>query len=367
MISLAYSVQKMLVDNNFVKKLSSCETMGGANNICSDKTGTLTKNQMTWTTIWAGKSHPINNPDGALTDMFKTSDFCCDSTLQLLNEAVSVNTMESIENSGATEKAMLKFIKRCGCDFEGVRKSCIPKDFVRFQFDSARKRMSTIINPVGADFKRIHIKGASEIVLESCTHYIDANGDKQPIDDQMKNLLMDTIKSYAKNALRTIAFAYKDLDSAIGGPTHEEMIEGSKIAVVEESDNILIAIAGIMDIIREEVPGAVSQCNYAGVRVRMVTGDNKITAIAIAKQCGILAEDEGDEDCVCMEGPEFYDYVGKMIYKDTNEEVEIMGLEDRKDQESVGDVAKMKIIRDKLKVLARSRPNDKYVMVSGLK
>ena len=178
---------------------------------------------------------------------------------------------------------------------------------------------------------------------------------------------MDTIKSYAKNALRTIAFAYKDLDSAIGGPTHEEMIEGSKIAVVEESDNILIAIAGIMDIIREEVPGAVSQCNYAGVRVRMVTGDNKITAIAIAKQCGILADDEGDEDCVCMEGPEFYDYVGKMIYKDTGEEVEIMGLEDRKDQESVGDVGKMKIIRDKLKVLARSRPNDKYVMVSGLK
>ena len=68
-----------------------------------------------------------------------------------------------------------------------------------------------------------------------------------------------------------------------------------------------------------------------------------------------------------MEGPEFYDYVGKMIYKDTGEEVEIMGLEDRKDQESVGDVGKMKIIRDKLKVLARSRPNDKYIMVSGLR
>jgi Ca2+ transporting ATPase len=72
MISLAYSVQKMLVDNNFVKKLSSCETMGGANNICSDKTGTLTKNQMTWTTIWAGKSHTLANPDGALTDMLNT-------------------------------------------------------------------------------------------------------------------------------------------------------------------------------------------------------------------------------------------------------------------------------------------------------
>lgn len=108
MISLAYSVQRMLVDNNFVKKLSSCETMGGANNICSDKTGTLTKNQMTWTTIWTGDSHLISDPDG--TKNFNTSEFCSSSTLELLGEAVSVNTMESIENSAATEKAMLKFI-----------------------------------------------------------------------------------------------------------------------------------------------------------------------------------------------------------------------------------------------------------------
>ena len=167
--------------------------------------------------------------------------------------------------------------------------------------------------------------------------------------------------------MRTIAFAYKDLEPGQGGDTHEDLIPGTKVAVVEESDNTLIAIAGIMDIIRDEVPNAVSQCNYAGVRVRMVTGDNKITAIAIAKQCGILADDEGDEECVCMEGPEFYDYVGKLIYKDTGEEVQIMGLEGRKEQESVGDVNRMKIIRDKLKVLARSRPNDKYVMVAGLK
>lgn len=72
MISLAYSVQKMLVDQNFVKKLSSCETMGGANNICSDKTGTLTKNQMTWTQIWSGADNKVNNPDGALTELFNT-------------------------------------------------------------------------------------------------------------------------------------------------------------------------------------------------------------------------------------------------------------------------------------------------------
>lgn len=132
MISLAYSVQKMLVDQNFVKKLSSCETMGGANNICSDKTGTLTKNQMTWTQIWSGDSHKIKNPDGALTDMFNTSEFVSASTLELLGEAVAVNTMEDIENSGATEKAMLKFITRCNVDFKGIRKSLLPTGYLRF-------------------------------------------------------------------------------------------------------------------------------------------------------------------------------------------------------------------------------------------
>lgn len=130
----------------------------------------------------------------------------------------------------------------------------------------------------------------------------------------------DTIKNFAKQALRTIAFAYKDLLPNEGGPTHEEMSEiNPKIAKIEENGNILIALAGIKDIIREEVPKAVSQCNFAGVRVRMVTGDNKITAIAIAKECGILAENEDEEENVCMEGPEFYNFVGGLIYKDTRE------------------------------------------------
>lgn len=366
MISLAYSVQKMLVDNNFVKKLSSCETMGGANNICSDKTGTLTLNQMTITTLWTGKSHTLKNPGGELTEQFVTQDFANDSTLKLLGEAISCNTVDTLENSDATEKAMLKFITRCNIDYLGLRKQLLPPGFTRFQFDSSRKRMSTIVE-FPDHTKKIHIKGASEYVLESCTHYLDENGNKQVIDDTMKTVLLDQIKSYAENALRTIGFAYKDVQEGHGGPSHEEMVEGTNLAVVEESDNVLIAMAGIMDIIRPEVPSAVSACNFAGIRVRMVTGDKRETAIAIAKECGILAEGEGDEECVCMTGPEFYDYVGKLKYKDNQEEVLIMGKEDRKDFETVGDLEKMKIIRNKLKVLARCRPNDKYVMVAGLK
>ena len=127
----------------------------------------------------------------------------------------------------------------------------------------------------------------------------------------------------------------------------------------------MICIAGIKDIIREEVPEAVRKCNNAGIRVRMVTGDNKITAIAIAKECGIIREGEENEECVCMEGPEFFDYVGGLIHKDTKEQIIIMGKEAKK--EVIGNMENMKTVRNKLKVLARSRPNDKYIMVTGLK
>lgn len=150
-----------------------------------------------------------------------------------------------------------------------------------------------------------------------------------------------------------------------GGPAHEEKEEGSKIYKIEEGDLILICIAGIKDIIRDEVPDAVKQCNEAGVRVRMVTGDNKITAIAIAKECGILAEGEENEECVCMEGPEFCDYVGGLIHTSTKEPIIVLGKDG--DKETVGNLERMKIVRQKLKVLARSRPNDKYIMVAGLR
>jgi len=332
MISLAYSVSRMLKDNNFVKKLSSCEIMGGANNICSDKTGTLTKNQMTWTQIWAGDDYKIKDPDGKgqlVVGDFIKNDFC----KELLGQAVSCNTLGTHEEAGATELAMLKFIVRCDVEYQHLRQKFLPnpKDLMRFPFDSSRKRMSTIIE-LETDAKtehgynkRIHTKGASEIVLATCSHYLDSAGNKQPLDDQMNQKLATIISGYAKEALRTIAFAYKDLQENEGGPLHEEKEEGSKIYKIEEGGLTLICIAGIKDIIRDEVPGAVRECNTAGVRVRMVTGDNKITAIAIAKECGILQEGEENEDCVCMEGPEFNEYVGSLISKETKERILVMG------------------------------------------
>jgi Ca2+ transporting ATPase len=167
--------------------------------------------------------------------------------------------------------------------------------------------------------------------------------------------------------LRTIAFGYKDLAEGEGGIEHDEKEdESDKIYLIEKSGLTLIGIAGIKDIIRPEVPGAVLTCAQAGVRVRMVTGDNKITAIAIAKECGIIDDaGEENEECVCMEGPEFNEFVGSLINKKTKERILVMGKDAA--NESIGNLKNMKLVRDKLKVLARSRPNDKYIMVSGLR
>lgn len=125
MISLAYSVKKMLIDQNFVKRLTSCEIMGGANNICSDKTGTLTKNIMTLTNIWCGEDQAIENADndkadGSLAPNFaQPLPFCkSEITSKMLAEAIAVNTTGDHNDSVASEKAMLKFIKRCNVDYE---------------------------------------------------------------------------------------------------------------------------------------------------------------------------------------------------------------------------------------------------------
>lgn len=137
--------------------------------------------------------------------------------------------------------------------------------------------------------------------------------------------------------MRTIGFAYKDLQDGEGGPNHESKAEGQKIYDIEQSGLTLLAIAGIKDIIREEVPLAVQKCNVAGVRVRMVTGDNKITAIAIAKECGILNEgEENTNEYVCMEGEDFNKFVGGIINKVDKTEVKIMGKD--KDIEIIGNI-----------------------------
>jgi magnesium-transporting ATPase (P-type) len=142
MITLAYSVRRMLIDQNFVKKLASCEIMGGANNICSDKTGTLTMNKMTVTNIFVGVDKQVKVNDA----QYVWDDYLVNPIHKdLFIQAIACNTSGSVEQSSATEQAMLIFMNKIKEDVEVLRKKYMPDDYIRFQFTSKRKRMSTIV------------------------------------------------------------------------------------------------------------------------------------------------------------------------------------------------------------------------------
>lgn len=146
MISLAYSVKKMLIDQNFVKRLASCEIMGGANNICSDKTGTLTMNKMTVTNIWAGRelAVKVNDAEYSFKDYFNN-----DKHINLFTQGIACNTIGRAAEASATEQAMLNMLNKFQVDVEKVRKEHLPEEYTRFHFTSSRKRMSTILQNVG--------------------------------------------------------------------------------------------------------------------------------------------------------------------------------------------------------------------------
>ena len=176
--------------------------------------------------------------------------------------------------------------------------------------------MSTILiniddNEHGYD-KRLVVKGASEIVLGTCSHFVNSDGSREELTEEKTNELNEVISKFAKKSLRTICIAYKDLQENEGGKDHEEDdSEAPHNRTVEQSDLTCIAILGIKDVIRPEVPKAVETCQRAGIKVRMVTGDNLITAHAIAEECGILEPGYiPQNEYEVTTGPEFAAKVG---------------------------------------------------------
>ena len=349
----------MLKDNNYVKKLAACEIMGGATNICSDKTGTLTLNMMKVARIWVGKDIELNIEQDVETKKMlplNASEIFTSTHWSLIESSVACNI--PADKLSATDKAMADLLERCSSDIEVLQKKhkvFKTDNFKRFPFSSSRKRMSTILSNAHENNsygKRLCIKGASELVLESCTHYLDEHGQVQELRDDTKKQVLDMINFYAKKALRTIALAYRDLEPGLHGENHDEPDDG-EIKDVEKTNLTLISILGIYDIIRSEVPAAVKTCQKAGITVRMITGDNIVTAKAIAEKCGIITEDEMEVENVCIEGPEFYKQMGGLM--ETND-----------GKEKVRNFAEFKALSTKMKVMARSRPEDKYLLVTGL-
>ena len=189
------------------------------------------------------------------------------------------------------------------------------------------------------------------MILKCCSKYVNDQGNVVELDDNVRELVKQIIDRYAKLALRTIALAYKDIEKDQNGERHSEPID-EDIKDIEKTDLILIGILGIQDVIRSEVPDAVETCQNAGIAVRMITGDNIVTAQAIAVDCKIIKKEEMGDPQVCMEGPEFYRDMGGLI--------EVNGVE------RVKHLKKFKALMGKMKVMARSRPEDKYLLVTGL-
>uniref|UniRef100_A0A8C3NPA6 Calcium-transporting ATPase n=1 Tax=Cyanoderma ruficeps TaxID=181631 RepID=A0A8C3NPA6_9PASS len=339
-ISLAYSVKKMMKDNNLVRHLDACETMGNATAICSDKTGTLTMNRMTVVQAYVGDTHyrQIPDPEAILPKI-----------LDLIVHGVAINSAYTSkilppEKEGGlprqvgnkTECALLGFVLDLKQDYQAVRNE-VPEEklYKVYTFNSVRKSMSTVLRNGGGGF-RMYSKGASEIILRKCTKILDKNGEARVFKVKDRDeMVKKVIEPMACHGLRTICLAFRDF------PADPEPDWDSENEIL--SDLTCIAVVGIEDPVRPEVPDAILKCQRAGITVRMVTGDNINTARAIATKCGILLP---GEDFLCLEGKEF----NRLI---RNEKGEV-------EQEQLDK------IWPKLRVLARSSPTDKHTLVKGI-
>lgn len=302
-LSLAYSMRRMLRTNNLVRKMHACETMGATTVICTDKTGTLTQNQMKVDDI---KVYATNVSDN------------------VINEGFAVNSTASIDFSivtkpqvlgNPTEGALLLWLSSKGIDYRMLRESVnIVKEL---PFSTERKYMATIVESAAIpDKKVLYVKGAPEIIFNICKI---SDVDKGTVDKQLI--------TYQERAMRTLGFAYQVLENDDTVIENDKLIAGSLH---------FIGIAAIADPVRADVPNAVKECLNAGINIKIVTGDTPGTAKEIGRQIGLWSSTDTDNNIIT--GPEF-------------EELTDEQLLDR--------------IED-LKIIARARPMDKRRLVEAL-
>ena len=371
-LSLAFSVRQMMNDNNLVRKMAACETMGGANIICSDKTGTLTRNEMYWTHFWNVKE--ISIFDAQTDQPLKLANYINKDSISIFQDTLIVNSLDNPHNKtgNPTELALLRYLDSTGIDV--IERRGQAEKLFGVPFSSDRKRMSTIAKLSNGKIY-IFIKGASEYILKSCNSYLNLQeGTTEKFSDAFEKEAESGIHDMASKALRTIGLAYKEISeiSDFGSADKDGLYE------FEKEGFVFLGIAGIKDIIRAEVPSSVLKCHHAGIDVKMVTGDNKITARAIAKEVNIINE-FNDHKAVVMEGPEFLRKIGGVICENCKDkdscgcvrnehELDLPGNSNKKiRKDTIKNQEEFDKIWKNLSVLARSRPEDKYALVIGLK
>lgn len=311
-LSLAYSMRRMLKTNNLVRKMHACETMGATTVICTDKTGTLTQNQMS---VEETQFYGLANQ--ALGK---------DETSRLIKEGIALNSTASLDLSNPdkpvvlgnpTEGALLLWLRNNGIDYRNLKDNANIVE--ELPFSTERKYMATVVESAQLGGKKIlYVKGAPEIIRSLCKQ-IDKNVNIADIDKQLTD--------YQNRAMRTLGFAYQvlnDSDMAI--------VDGKVIA-----ENLtFMGIVAIADPVRKDVPAAVQKCMAAGINVKIVTGDTPGTAKEIGRQIGLWTKK--DSDSAIITGAEFE--------KLSDDELDKKVLE--------------------LKIIARARPMDKKRLVESL-
>lgn len=311
-LSLAYSMTRMMKTNNLVRKMHACETMGATTVICTDKTGTLTQNQMQVhdTNFYGLSAQTLGNDKGSL----------------LIEEGIAVNSTASLDYSDAeavkvlgnpTEGALLLWLKKAGVDYLNLRESA--EVLEELPFSTERKYMATIVKSSLFEGKTIlYVKGAPEIVSGLCKN-IENNVSKTDIENQLVE--------YQNQAMRTLGFAYQIIDSKA------DVFKDGKVV----ADNLtFMGVVAISDPVRLDVPAAVAECMNAGINVKIVTGDTPGTAKEIGRQIGLWTAKDGDKNIIT--GPEF------------------AALSDEELDKRVLD----------LKIISRARPMDKKRLVEAL-
>ena len=267
-LSLAYSMSRMLKTNNLVRKMHACETMGATTIICTDKTGTLTQNQM---------------------QVYKTN-FFGEPSDEILYEGIAVNSTAQLDLTGdkpqvlgnPTEGALLLWLKKHNADYKALRMNATRIE--ELPFTTERKYMATVVK--SATGKNIlYIKGAPEIIFAMCKNTCGVS--KQEIDTQLL--------AYQNQAMRTLGFAYQELGDK------DATIENGKVVADKLT---FLGIVAISDPVRLDVPDAVNEVIAAGVKVKIVTGDTPGTAKEIGRQIG-LWNDTTDTDRNIITGIEF--------------------------------------------------------------
>ncbi|MCH7568000.1 MAG: calcium-translocating P-type ATPase, SERCA-type [Nanoarchaeota archaeon] len=279
-IALALGVRRMLKRNSLIRRLPSVETLGETNVICADKTGTLTRNEMTIKRVYTnlkdievgGGGYEINGKATCSGKPISENDLLIFQIGVLCNNALLELDKKKLKIIGdPTEASLLVSAEKAGIRHDKFRK--LWKRIDEEPFDSERKMMSTINKDPKTAKEYVFTKGASERVVEKCDR-IMINGRVTRLRADIKKKILDKNDEFAKQALRVLAFAYKE----------------HKKSESLESNLIFIGLQGMRDPPRKEVKGAIKTCKEAGIRVIMVTGDNRHTAEAIAKDIGIIGE-----------------------------------------------------------------------------